>query len=385
VAVYGERAGQTVLPASNEKIVTASVALDELGAQYTFSTRLVGPAPVTGTISGDVHLVGGGDPNLSTQAYLARGQVNQQEVPAHPTSFETLADELHAAGVTAITGRVLGDDTRYDSQRYVATWPSDYRTTHQAGPLGALMVDDDYTSFDAPFRTADDPAGRAAAVLTQLLRQRGITVGGEAGSGAAPAGATDLVAPLVSAPLGAIVADLLTNSDNNTGELLLKEIGLHASQQGTTAAGGAEVLAALGRFGLGTDGLAVVDGSGLDRGNRMTCAVLLTLLDRAPTDGPLVQGLAVAGQTGTLATLFRGSPLAGKLRGKTGTLVQGGARALSGVVLLDGGHRIDYSFVFNGANPSDRAAPLIDDMVRAFSTYPAQPRLDDFGPRPVAG
>ena len=229
--VYDQRATQPVVPASNQKLVAASVALDELGADFHFETKLVATTPpASGRVVGDLFLVGGGDPNLSTSAYLAHGSVNQQDVPAHPSSIEALADSVQAAGITEVTGRIVGDDHRYDSVRYVASWPIEYRLGHQAGPLGALMVDDDYVSFDPPLRTADDPAKRTATVLTALLRKRGITVGSDAGTGAAPEGAVDVVSPLRSAPLSGIVADLLTTSDNNTAELLLKEIGYHARQ-----------------------------------------------------------------------------------------------------------------------------------------------------------
>ena len=62
-------ADAVVLPASTEKLVVAAVALEVLGETFTFTTRVVGPAPVGGVVTGDVYVVGGGDPVLSGDWY----------------------------------------------------------------------------------------------------------------------------------------------------------------------------------------------------------------------------------------------------------------------------------------------------------------------------
>ena len=63
-----------VIPASNLKIITAAVALDVLGADFRYTTTVVGTAPVNGVVEGDLYLVGGGDPVLSEQWYATRPQ-----------------------------------------------------------------------------------------------------------------------------------------------------------------------------------------------------------------------------------------------------------------------------------------------------------------------
>ena len=78
-------------------------------------------------------LVGGGDPLLTTQDY-----VHTFRRPPEPvTSLEALADRVVAAGVTQITGRVVGDESRYDTQRYVASWPERYISAPEIGPMSA--------------------------------------------------------------------------------------------------------------------------------------------------------------------------------------------------------------------------------------------------------
>ena len=71
-----------------------------------------------------------------------------------------------------MTGSVLGDDSRYDAERFVPSWPASYATSREAGPLGALLVNDGAESL-RPLRSAADPAVHGAAVLTQLLAGSG--------------------------------------------------------------------------------------------------------------------------------------------------------------------------------------------------------------------
>src|SRR5262249_38156242 len=152
-----------------------------------------------------------------------------------------------------------------------------------------------------------DPTRNAAAELTDLLRARGVQVGSP-NAGTAPANAVEL-ASVTSPPLKAIVASMLSSSDNLTAEMLTKELGVRASKQGTTAAGVAATTVKLRELGVGIADGALKDGSGLDRANRVTCSILvatLSLADR-PALATLHDGLPVAGQNGTLFDQFVGT------------------------------------------------------------------------------
>ncbi|HEY4333978.1 MAG TPA: D-alanyl-D-alanine carboxypeptidase, partial [Ilumatobacteraceae bacterium] len=287
-----------VIPASNEKLITAAVALDVLGPDYTYSTKLLGTV-ANGAVSGNLYFVGGGDPLLATADYPA--SVHAPDYPeTNTTSLETLVANLQAAGVTQV-GNVVADDSRYDTERFVPTWDPSIPNV-DAGPLGALMVNDATKKLGTKTRYAD-PALGAATDLIAAMKKAGIKVTGKASLGAAPV-ATPQLAAVQSAPMSTIVSEMLTTSDDNTAELVFKELGYHFNQQGTRASAQQVVQGTLTSWGIDTSKINVVDGSGLDSSDTVTCAILLQVLLHKPLTDPLGQGLAVAGQTGTLADQF---------------------------------------------------------------------------------
>src|SRR5690606_28347603 len=104
-----------------------------------------------------------------------------------------------------VTGRVVGDDSRYDQQRGVDGWPSRYLAQGHIGSLGALTVDDGLARFAPEAQPYADAAAGAAAVLAAELRARGVAVvaGGERGP--APAAPVEL-ASVDSPTVGELVA-----------------------------------------------------------------------------------------------------------------------------------------------------------------------------------
>jgi D-alanyl-D-alanine carboxypeptidase/D-alanyl-D-alanine-endopeptidase (penicillin-binding protein 4) len=371
-----------LVPASTEKLLVADAVLEQLGPDATFRTTVrAGAAPANGAIQGDLHLVGSGDPMLSTASWRDRG-----EPTMIGTSLEALADAIVQAGVTSITGRVVGDEGRYDAERYVGSWPPRFAEQNQTGPLSALTVNQGFESFPfqgdpgAPETPTADPPTFAASALTNLLAQRGVTIGGPPAAGATPAGAVE-VAGVDSAPVGDIVGFMLSTSDNMTAELLTKELGALVSQEGTTAAGTAAIGQLLGGQELPLEGVTVADGSGLSPDNRTTCLLLSDILEGEGPDSAMAEGLAVAGESGTLAGFLAGTDVAGRLSGKTGSLND--VRSIAGFVEDLQGDTVSYSFVINqGDFVSPEAVALRDEVGLALGTYPETPDLAQIGPQP---
>jgi serine-type D-Ala-D-Ala carboxypeptidase/endopeptidase (penicillin-binding protein 4) len=368
-----------LIGASTQKLLVAAAALEVLGPDSTFLTRVVAPAePVDGTVD-RIWLVGGGDPVLATGDYASFLQSQGKTKGDVTTSLEALADAVVAKGVRRIPGGVVGDDSRYDAQRYVPTWKDSYRTAGEVGPLGALTVNDGFSAWSPNSKTpVNDPAANAATRLAALLRSRGVEVG-SSDTGAAPAGAVE-AAQVTSAPLKAIVTSMLSSSDNLTAELLTKEIGVKTAKTGTTAAGVAATIAKLKELGVPIADGALKDGSGLDRGNRVTCDNLvatLALADR-PELSTLYDGLPVAGQNGTLFDQFLGTTLAGNFRGKTGSL--DGVSGLTGV--LDLGRRLRFAFLDNGAFSEAQGEVYRVKIGEIVGRFPDAPPVDALVPAP---
>lgn len=364
-----------VIPASTLKVVVAAVALDVLGAGTTFTTQVVGAAPSGGVVTGDVYLVGGGDPVLSESWYTQITDTHKRP-PMHPTSIDALADALAAAGVTRITGRVLGDASRYDAEVYPPGWSDDLKRVADGVPVGALVIND---SIRQDGIIQADPTAAAANTFVNVLAAKGITVEGGSGTGTAPAG-TAVLGAIQSAPLSDIVNEMLATSDNLTAEMLVKEIARASSDgQGTRTAGLQVITAKLTEWGLSTTGLQLTDGSGLSRDNRLTCALLAELLERTAATDPLGAGLARADQDGsTLAGYFEDPGLSGVLQGKTGSL--SGVKSLAGYFVA-GGSEVQFVVILNGSS-ADTFTTIWGQLGSALLAAAAGPTADALAPRP---
>jgi serine-type D-Ala-D-Ala carboxypeptidase/endopeptidase (penicillin-binding protein 4) len=317
VTVYARNGAAALVPASNLKLLTAEAALAKLGPAATFSTSAVAAqAPDKGVIAGPLYLVGGGDPLLATDGY--RPSLRTWTESAEPiTRLAALADAVKAAGVTRVDG-VTGDDSRFDAQRTVPSWPGSYLSSGTVTRVGALEVDGGTVVAGGRRVPAADPALAAASAFASLLRQRGIAVTGGARHAAAPAGAV-AVAAVQSPPLTTVIGETLRESDNLAAEMLVKGLG-----GGTWPNGIAAVHATLAAEGIPLDGVVQVDGSGLDRGARVPCRTVAAVL----ATGHLEPLLPVAARCGTLVGRMVGQPGAQRIVAKTGSLA--GVVALSG-------------------------------------------------------
>ena len=178
---------------------------------------------------------------------------------------------------------------------------------------------------------------------------------------------TPLIASLESVSIREVVTEMLVNSDNNTAELLVKEIG-RVSRGSATRIDGLNVIASkIAEWGLPGEGVALLDGSGLDRTNYLTCEVLAQLLVRDGQSGLVTTALATAGKTGTLRDVFLSGPGSGTMRAKTGTL--NGVKSLTGMFPLDDGRSTVFALIMNGSGAStvNFYRPIWNDLVTALS------------------
>ncbi len=171
--LYQQHAGTFLMPASNMKVVTMAVAAERLGWDFTFTTTLLATGPIEhGVLKGDLVVVGSGDPSFGGRP------------PADVAVFDAWADELRAKGITAIEGRIVGDDHAFDAEGLGAGWAWDYLSAGYATPVGAL----DYNENVVQVTLTPGPVAGAPAIIetrpdTSALvvdnRVRTVAAGGE--------------------------------------------------------------------------------------------------------------------------------------------------------------------------------------------------------------
>ncbi len=326
-------------PASNEKLATTYAALTALGPSFRIDTDVLGEGQQDGaTWRGNLVLKGYGDPALSF------AQLN------------SLARQVTATGIKHVSGRILGDESWFDTRRTGLGWKPDFYL-HQSPALSALVVNRGWTGrYETRL-----PALMAAQAFRRDLRHAGVTVHGGTAVGVASAQAVQL-GEVTSARLATLVRHMDVFSDNFYAEMLLKEIGAVQGSGGSSAAGVAVERRLLGDAGVPLGGVRTVDGSGLSLLDRWTPVGLATLLRTMWQDSDLrpyvVPALPIAGETGTLVHRMRMAPARGLVRAKTGTTSN--SSALSGFV----GDRYAFSILENG---SPVRVPNAEDSQNRFA------------------
>ncbi|MBV8259139.1 MAG: D-alanyl-D-alanine carboxypeptidase/D-alanyl-D-alanine-endopeptidase [Actinobacteria bacterium] len=334
--VFAQNADLPLAPASNQKLGVTYAALTGLGRGFRIATDVLGRGMQDGTTwNGDLVLKGYGDPTLSG-AGLAK-----------------LARQVAADGITRVTGRVVGDESWFDSARTGVGWKPSFFIL-ESPPLSALIVN---RGWDGR-RTSRQPALTAAQLFRAALGRAGVKVAGGAAVGVAAQDA-QLLAEIESPPVSALVHFMDLYSDNFTAEMLIKQVGAVQAASGTAAAGIGVELSLLQDAGVPLDGVHLADGSGLSQVDRWTATGLVSLL-RAMWQDPalepdLLSALPIAGVNGTLQDRMERGPAYRNVRAKTGTTDE--CTALSGFVR----DRYVFSILINGHPVSWTATRSAED------------------------
>lgn len=344
--------------ASNTKVFTTSTTLGRLGADHRYRTRVFASGKVTkgGVLKGNLYLKGGGDPSFGQRRFV------DAYSGGTGATVERLATKVERAGITRVTGRLIGDETVFDKLRGVAD--SGYATSSYIGPLSGLSFNAGYTSTSFS-SFSNDPAKLATKTMARELRQRGVKVRREIALKKTPKGAMKdgLVARQVSPDMTWMTR--MTNKDSNNfyAEMLLKNLGASIRDSGTTREG--TTVTERYAHSLGSD-VHQVDGSGLTSTNRTSPADMVKMLSRVreqPFGRDFIDSLPIAGRDGTLSGRMRGSPAEDSCRAKTGTIT--GVSALSGYCLRGAGHKFAFSILMNGVTNLS-AAHLGQDRIAAL-------------------
>jgi D-alanyl-D-alanine carboxypeptidase/D-alanyl-D-alanine-endopeptidase (penicillin-binding protein 4) len=323
-------------PASNEKLLLSMALLAAMGADRVITLKaMVRAAPVDGVVDGDLWLVGHGDPEV-TRATL-----------------DGLAGAVATAGVTRITGKVIGDTGPFKRDWWAQGWKDDFPADEVAFPTALTFRG----NVGPDGRHIDDPELRASAYLTKSLRRHGVTVK-EAPAAAAPTHPLVKIATVGSANIADILRRMDVDSINFDAEVLGKLLGAETS--GDASIAGAASAIDTFTAANGAPGFEHHDASGLSYADRVTTQGIVRLLwvaDQQPWAPDLRFALPTGGQ-GTLEGRLGHL----RVRAKTGTLTA--ISALSGWVWshkADGW--VEFSILSDGLS-KDEAVRIEDAIVR---------------------
>lgn len=431
--LYARGPDAPLAPASNMKLFTTAAALYYLGPRFRYNTFLLADGPVrSGVLEGDLVLYGTGDPTFS-ERFGDRTRV-----------FEAFADTLQAHGIREIRGGIVGDASYFRGSGTGLGWQTNYIDAAYAAPASALSFAENIATirvepaaqagwrptirlvpggegiaivnqattvasgrtsiraarsdYDGPLVVSgtisrssrgitravpvSDPARYAAAVLREILVERGIVVDGEVravhDAGDSPVTSRSVFAPALdrrqplrvlavheSPPMLAVLDIINRRSHNLYAEQTLRTLGRVTTGQGS-AAGGARAIRHFvhTEAGIDTSSLIVHDGSGLSPLNRVTARGVIQLLDYMAESGladAYYGTLPEAGAENGLRRMQR-TPAEGNLRAKTGTLAR--VSALSGYVQAANGERLAFSILANNV-PSTWRAKRVEDAIGA--------------------
>ncbi|MXW61333.1 MAG: hypothetical protein F4Z58_06140 [Acidimicrobiaceae bacterium] len=377
-----ENPDSSLTPAELQRFVTVA-AVESLGRETVFVTKVVSneASPVNeGVLEGDIWLVGGADPVLSTNEYLTRFDDDRASTSLDQLAAE-LAVELRRRGISEIGGGVVGDEFRFSPSEtdYVGTvWTETDNADNVVGPLSGLLVNDGFL-WDRQTNTvtrSEDPAAMAAGILTDLLVQRGIAVTEEPTTGEQPASAEQiLLATIESPPIEEIAQRALI--DGTTAEMLFKEVGRvnGLSPASNDAAFG--MLITLLQQGLPVEGSLPLDGSGLSNRGRVTCDLLMGIVEQSP-EGGIVSSSLKSIRTSSLADC---AP-AGAYNMRIISADRGHITALAGEMTADNGSLITFVLIANadtvvGTDSLGPCNSVQRSLLEAIARYP-----DRYGPTP---
>lgn len=360
-----------LLPASLAKLATVTAALSELGADATFTTRVVADADALdavsdGVLQGDLYLIGGGDPVLATPGYINR------IADARPyTDVTQLADSVMAAldahGIHTIDGAIVGDGSWFADaeQSYTShyppgatpdtlpIWKQSYLSGNFVGVLSGLIINDGYSPYAIDRRShtrSADATQAAASDLDDLLEARGMVIRRRPRSGSAPAASDSTDLGSISSPsVAEMLVRILRYSENTPAEMLFKQIGRHRGDSSRSGSATAASAALSDLLGTAADEIVLVDGSGLSIHNRMSCEAAVRLLLLAGSDSRLVGSLSIAGRT---PTLQRCGPRPASGGGSTNTVFAKGGQlndssAIAGVSTAPNGDVLTFAMIAN--------------------------------------
>ncbi len=407
------RADKNTVPASTTKLVTTSTALELLGPDFTFETKLQYDGSIeNGTLKGNIYILGGGDPTLGSKHM------------GDSLFLEKWVNAIKALGIKKIDGTVCGDASIFDTEGISPKWSwEDMGNYYAAGAYGISIYDNTYKAvfktgaigstpqvirtepemadlnfqlylkasdtkkdnayfYGAPFCNersvyGEIPANRiefvskgdipnpplyAAQVLTTALKANSISISQKASfTFTHEKSKRTNILSLNSPPLKEIIRNINEKSNNHYAEHLFRYIGLQKERTASNE-GAVKVIKDFWKSkGLDINGLTMYDGCGLSPNNAISAEFFVDLLtyeaNKSPYAEDFLASLPTAGVDGTIKNLLKGTRLQGKVRAKSGSI--SGVQCFAGYILSN---NKKYAFAVLINNYSGSRSATIDSI-----------------------
>lgn len=420
--LYERSATKPMIPASCMKLAVMAASIDQLGTDYSFTTVLA----IRGK---DLVVIGSGDPTFGDEKLA---EAREQGIGA---AFKQWAVRLRAEGVKQIPGNIIVDDFIFDLDFVHSSWPKDQYQAWYEAPIGGLNFNancvavvvaptaagrpasiklippNDFVDVSNETQTGGamtvtvhrqrksdtlmlrgsvskegqlevvtvrDPGLFFGSALKAALEAEGIPIGGKVLREKVRLEAETLpndvhVVAVHNAPIADALARAGTDSLGMMAEGLFKAMGARVAGVGSWDSGQSAMNAYYRKLGISANQVAVDDGSGLSREDRISPAAMTRILATAFRDEKqfdlLRSSLGVSGESGTLRKRMRSGNAKGRVFGKTGTIR--GVRTLAGYIHTMDDRWLAFAFFYNNiskpdTNPKpkmDRACELLVNFV----------------------
>ncbi|WP_428908175.1 D-alanyl-D-alanine carboxypeptidase/D-alanyl-D-alanine endopeptidase [Niallia sp. Krafla_26] len=424
--IYSSSGDMQLHPASNLKLLTASTALEKLGADYQFSTEIWTNGKIKGnTLQGDLIVKGKGDPTLIKE------------------DLDQFAKDLLAMGIHKVNGNLIADDSWYDQIRLSPDLVWSDETEAYGAQVSALTLspDQDYdtgtiiievkpaTKFGDPALLTLTPSTDFVNIINQTTTVKkdgttGIDYEREHGTNQIKVTGTIAIGSQTkktwisvwdptlyslhvfkhsleengiklnldlkfkiddtphhavllthkkSMPLRELIVPFMKLSNNGIGETLTKEMGKVINGEGSWNKGISVIKETLPHFGVNANSVSLRDGSGISHKNLISANQLTQLLYNVQDKKwfpEFENSLPVSGMPekltgGTLRKRLTEEPYKGMVKAKTGTL--DGVSTLSGYLTTKNGDIWIFAIIINNfMGKSEYAKSIEDEIVKTL-------------------
>ena len=362
--IYSLNSKMSVIPASNTKLFTTSVALSVMGSDYHLSTKIMtaDKKHENGIINGNLYIKGFGNSMFTSE------------------DLDKMVETIKKIGIKKVNGNIVGDDYFFDELYTRSDWINDEHANVHLPPISALVIDRNrilvkrrirvrrgkrrYYRTVYYTRNISSPPLYAAELLKRKLVKNGIKVTGRPEKGHTPEDAVTLADSFVL--LKDLIQAINKHSDNFLAECLFKTLGAVATgNQGNSFYSTQTIIKFLKDNGIYSVGTSLVDGSGISRFDQVTVSAIVGLLEKVYFDLAHFQdfynSLSVAGKDGTLRHRMLGSAAENNFHGKTGTL--NGVSSLSGYLITKQGVELIVSMIFQFKSGGTRLHRRVENKI----------------------